>query len=175
MSQMQIIGLVVAAVLLFWMVGAYNRLVQLRGAVRQRFEQVSEAITRRHALLVGQLDLLAPVLANAMPRIDSLRAACQQVESACAHARLRPTTPEAMTSLQLAEVILGEARGRLPVHAAPGVDLAEINAGLAAADAALAFARERFNQTVTEYNQAARQFPTHLVALLFSFRRGGTL
>lgn len=175
MSETQIIGVVVAAVLLFWAVGGYNRLVQLRGAVRQRFMAVSEQVTRRHALLLRQLDALAPVLTNAIPRIESLRAACQQVESACAHAGQRPTAPEAITSLHLAEVILGEARGRLPVHAAPGIDLTEINAGLAAADAALAFARDRFNAAVIEYNQAARQFPTRLLALLFSFQRGGTL
>jgi LemA protein len=175
MSETQIIGVVVAAVLLFWAVGGYNRLVGLRGTVRQRFTEVSAQVMRRHALLLHQLDVLAPVLTNAMPRIESLRAACQQVESACAHARQRPTDPEAITSLHLAEVILGEARGRLPVQAAPGIDLTESNAGVAAADAALAFARDRFNEAVIDFILAARQFPTRLLALLFSFLRGGTL
>ena len=175
MSQNQIIGAVIGAVLLFWAVGGYNRLVQLRGTVRQRFVPVFEQVMRRHALLLQQLDALAPVLTNAAPRIDSLRAACQQVQAACAHARQRSSAPDAVTSLHLAEVILGEARGRLPVQAAAGIDLADLNASLAAADAALAFARDRFNEAVTEYNQAVRQFPTRLLALLFSFQRGGTL
>ncbi|MEO6032412.1 MAG: LemA family protein [Burkholderiaceae bacterium] len=175
MSRNQIIGAVVAAVLLFWAVGGYNRLVQLRDAVRQRFVPVFQHVMRRHALLLQQLDALEPVLTNATPRIDSLRAACSQVEAACAHARQRTSNAGAVTSLHLAEVILGEARGRLPVQAAAGIDLAELNASLAAADAALAFARAQFNEAVTEYNQAVRQFPTRLLALVFSFQRGATL
>ena len=175
MSQNQIIGAIVAAVLLFWAVGGYNRLVQLRGTVRQRFVPVFEQVMHRHTLLLQQLDALAPVLTNAAPRIDSLRAACSQVEAACAHARPRASVAGAVTSLHLAEVILGEARSRLPVQAAAGIDLTDLNASLAAADAALAFARDRFNEAVTEYNQAVRQFPTRLLALLFSFQHGGTL
>src|ERR1700741_2095105 len=81
-----------AVALLFWGVGAYNRMVRLLGDLAQRFGPVNEQFTQRHSLLLKQLDALAPVLASASaqaaPRLDALRAACQQAESACAHARL---------------------------------------------------------------------------------------
>jgi LemA protein len=175
MSSPQIIGLVVAAALLFWIVGAYNRLVRLRGTIVRRFAPVDEQFRQRHALLLQQLDALAPVLLNAAPRLEALRAACQQVAAACDHASVRPGATGAITSLRLADEILTEARARLPVLAAAGVDLKELNARLGASDATLAFARRQFNEAVAEYNHAVQQFPTVLIVGLFGFRSAAAL
>lgn len=175
MTTLQIAGSVVAAALMFWVVGAYNRLVRLRGAIVRRFVPVDEQFRQRHALLLLQIEALAPVLANAAPRLDALRAACQQVEAACAHAKVRPGATGAITSLRLADEILGEARARLPVQSVPGIDLAGLNAQLAASDATLAFARRQFNDAVAAYNHAVQQFPTALIVGLFGFRSAGTL
>jgi LemA protein len=165
----------VIAVLLFWTVGAYNRLVRLRGAIVRQFVPVDEEFRARHALLLQLLDALAPVLAHAAPRIEALRAACQQVEAACTHAKQRPGATGAITSLRLADAILAEARARLPVQSAPGSELAALNAQLQASDATLAFARRQFDAAVIEYNRAVRQFPTLLLVGLFGFRSAATL
>ena len=175
MSTTQIVGLVAAAALLFWAVGAYNRLVRLRAAIVRQFVPVDEQFRQRHALLQQLLDALTPALQDAAPRVDALRAACQQVEAACAHAKLRPGSIGAVTSLRLADDILAEARARLPVQGAPGLDLTELNVQLGASDATLAFARRQFDAAVSEYNQAVKQFPTVLLVGLFGFRSAGTL
>jgi len=175
MTTAQIIGAAIAAVLLFWTVGAYNRLVQLRGALVRQFAPVDEQFRARHGLLLQLVDALAPVLANAAPRIEALRAACLQVEAACAHARQRPGATGAITSLRLADEILADARARLPVQSAPGSELAALNAQLQASDATLAFARRHFDEAVIEYNRAVKQFPTWLLVGLFGFRTAATL
>lgn len=175
MSTSQIVGGLLAAALLFWIVGAYNRLVRLRGEIVRRFPPVDEQFTLRHGLLRQQLDVIAPALPDAAPRVDVLRAACQQVETACAHARQRPGAVGAITSLRLADDILAEARARLPVQHVAGTDLSELNTQLGASDATLAFARRQFNEAVTAYNTAVRQFPTVLIVGLFGFRSAGTL
>src|SRR5882672_3052523 len=126
MTTTQIVWAVAAAALLFWIVGAYNRLVRLRSAIVRRFPPVDEQFSVRHALLQQQIAVVAPALPDAAPRIEVLRAACQQVEAACAHARTRPGAVGAITSLRLADDILGEARARLPVQSVPGVDLSEL-------------------------------------------------
>jgi LemA protein len=175
MSTVQIVCGIVAAVLLFWIVGAYNRLVRLRGAIVRQFSPVDEQFKHRHGLLEQQLDALAPVLVNAGPRLEALRAASSQVQAACAHARLRPGTVGAITSLRLAEEILGEARAHLPVQSVPGLDLTALNSELGASDATLTFARRQFNAAVTEYNVSVKQFPTVLIVGLFGFRSAGIL
>ena len=163
------------AALVFWAVGAYNRLVRLRASIVRRFVPAQVQFAARHALLQQQIDALAPALPNAGPRLDALRAACQQVEAACAHAALRPGAVGAITSLRLADAILAEARARLPVQRVAGVDLAALNAQLGASDATLAFARRQFNDAVEEYNRAVKQFPTALLVGLFGFRGAATL
>jgi LemA protein len=175
MTTPQIVGSVIAAVLLFWGVGAYNRLVRLRGAIVRQFIPVDEQFHQRHALLLQLVDGLGTVLTHAGPRIDALRAACLQVEASCAHAKQRPGSTGAITSLRMADGILADARARLPVQSAPGSELAALSAQLQASDATLAFARRQFDQAVTEYNRAVRQFPTLLLVGLFGFRAAAIL
>ena len=162
------------AVLVFWVVGAYNRLVRLRNALVSRFAGVDDLYRRRHALIEEQLELLSAALASAGPRLDALRAACRQADAARAHARLRPGAVGAVTSLRVAEEILADARARLPVQSVAGVDLRQLNGRLAESDNALAFARREFNQAVEAYNVAVRQFPTALLARLFGFATAAT-
>src|SRR5664279_745199 len=114
--------------------------------------------------------MLSTALAAAAPRLDALRAACRQADAAREHARTRPGAAGAVTSLRVAEAIVADARARLPVQSASGVDLSDLNARLAASDTALAFARDEFNRAVDVYNEAVRQFPTIVVAWLFGFR-----
>jgi LemA protein len=161
----------VAAVVVFWIVGAYNRMVRLRSDLVARFAAVDDRYRQRHALLESQLELLSTALsAAARPRLDTLRAAYRQADAAREHARVRPGAASAVTSLRVADQILADARSRVPVQSVAGSDLPELNARLATSDTALAFARSEFNAAVALYNEAVRQFPTVLIARLFSFR-----
>ncbi len=159
-----------AAIAVFWVVGAHNRIVRLRSTLVDRFAAVDVQCRERLVLLESQHALLSGVLVAAGPRLDALLAACRQADAAREKAAVRPGTASAVTSLRAAEDILAEARARLPVQSAAGVDLAELNARLAHGDVALAFARREFNESVVAYNGAVDQFPTVLVARLFGFR-----
>jgi LemA protein len=160
----------VAAILAFWVVGAYNRMVRLRSALVERFAQVDAQCRARHALVEKQVELLEAGLASAAPRLDALRAACRQADAAREHARARPGAASAVTSLRVADEILADARSRLPVQAIAGADLPGLNLELAGVDTALAFARREFNAAVAAYNEAVDQFPTVLLARVFGFR-----
>lgn len=175
MTWTEIVWAGAGAALLFWAVGAYNRVVRLRASIVRRFVPTQAQFAERHALLQQQIEALEPALPNAGPRLDALRAACRQVEAACAHAALRPGAAGAITSLRLADNILTEARARLPVQSVAGVDLTALNALLGTSDATLAFARRQFNDAVEEYNRAVTQFPTVLLVGLFGFRSAATL
>lgn len=175
MSSSQIAFWAAAAVLLFWAVGAYNRLVGLRSSLARCFVPVEAQFRHRHALLLRLADVLAVSLAATPQPVEALRAACSQADAACQRARQRPGAQGLVTSLRLAEDILVEVRQRLPPDVLADPALAELNAELTAGDNTLAFARRQFNAAVDEYNRAVRQFPTWLIAGLFRFRRAGTL
>ena len=175
MGSSQIVFLAVVAVLVFWSVGAYNRLVGLRSALVRSFGPVEEQFRHRHALLLKLVEALAERLAATPQPVEALRAACAQADAACQRARQRPGALGLVTSLRLAEEILVDARQRLPAEVLADVDLAALITELTAGDNTLAFARRQFNDSVDAYNHAVRQFPTWLIAGLFRFRRAGTL
>jgi len=167
MSTQTLALVLVAAVLVFWTVGAYNRLVGLRNELLRHFSNVDQQFRTRQSLLLQWIEGLGESDAQAL---DALRAACRQGEAACGHARARPSSAGAATSLRLAEDILAQARSRLP----PPADGALVSA-LAECDATLAFAKRQFNHAVQSYNRAVAQFPTWVIAGLFGFRKAGTL
>lgn len=175
MSAFQIVCWVIGAALLFWIVGAYNRLVGLRSALVRQFAPVDEQFRLRHALLHEQLATLAPMLGGTEPSLDALNAACQQAEAACSHARLRPGSTGAIASLRLAEEIINESRARIAAHWPANAEAQELAARVTATDTTLAFARRQFNDAVLEYNHAVKQFPTALIVSLFGFKAARTL
>lgn len=174
-SAPAIAGTAALGVLLFWLVGAYHRLTRLRAEMVRRFAPVEVQLRTRQQLLYRQIEALAPVLVSAGPRLEALRAACRQTDAAMVQAQLGPGRREPLTSLRVAEDILCEARGRLPVQGASGPVLGELQGELSQVDAALAYARGQFNAAAQAYNAALRQFPTLLVAGLLGMRPAGAL
>lgn len=174
-----------AAVLLFWAVGAYNRLVRLRAGIKQSFASVEAHIRQRDVLLAHWLGACNEALgtgadASEVHAISAARGACVQVIAAADTARATPSGAQAIASLRLAEEVLIGARGRLSTELAAHAkaDLAwdsVMQTELAAIDGTLGFARGQFNEIVQVYNDAAIQFPTWVIAGLFGFRAAGLL
>jgi LemA protein len=159
-----------AALLLFWTVGAYNRLVGLRNIILRRFGPVDQQLAARSALLQRQIETLAARPGTVAREIEELRAARTQADAAWEAARRRPGAVGAINSLRVALQILAQARARLPSGAGAAGELAALHGELAACDNALQFAQGQFNDAVHEYNEAVRQFPTGLLAAMFQFR-----
>ena len=181
MTDTQIAALAGCAVLVFWAVGAYNRLIALREAVAKAFVAVDAQVQQRHELLLQWAQGLHAMLDRAPSLYEAVLMACTQLQSACDGLRARPSTGSAATSLRLAEEALSAARQRLQAELLArqqrlsGLEI-EINTEqLAAADTTLAFARSQFNAATKTYNEAIRQFPTRLVASAFGFQAAGTL
>lgn len=177
---------IVAAVLLFWAVGAYNRLVRSRAAIKLSFASVEAHIRQRDALLAQWLGACREALgANAdgtdAHTINAVRGACVQVIAAVDSARTSPSGAQAIASLRLAEEVLIGARGRLSTelasHARANLAWNTVmqTDELAAVDGTLGSARGQFNEAVQLYNDAAMQFPTWVIAGLFGFRAAGVL
>lgn len=169
------------AVLVFWVVGAYNRLVSLRGLVTKAFAPVDQQRRQRDLLLQRWLDAWRPLVDHARQSVDAVSAACGQLGAAMDELCRRPVLAAPAATVCLAETTLADARRRLlaelPPAAldAPGVELALAAEALHGADAALHFARSQFNEAAAVYNAARRQFPTWLVAAVFGFRPAGSL
>lgn len=179
MNATQIATLLGCAVLMFWAVGAYNRLMALRIGITKAFAPIDAQVQHRHALLLQWADGLRADHGTALHA--AVLSACGQVQAACDSLRARPSARSAATGLRLAEDALSSARARLLAELPArqerlsGLEIEANTEQLAAADNTLAFARAQFNTTTQTYNNAIRQIPTRLVASVFGFQAAGTL
>jgi len=177
----QIVGWAVVAVLLFWAVGAYNRLVSLRNDISRAFVPVDAQVRQRHLLLEQWVEALRPLLEHDPQALEAVLAACGQLQAACDVVRARPSAARPMASLRLAEETLSDARTRLKselparTEMLAGLGASALAEELAAADSTLGFARRQFNEATQNYNDALHQFPTWVIAGLFRFQGAGTL
>lgn len=172
---------IAAAVALFWSVGAYNRLVRLRGEANAAFAAMDAELSRQ-VQLVGQLlpEGEEPPASMFDGQESSfwagLEGAATQLEAALAFARGRPLEPERIAALASAQSVLASAWERAErddAHDLAGARLPEtLTTTRAHLTAQCIAAATRFTQAVERYNGAIGQFPAVLLAWLFGFKRG---
>lgn len=181
MSSGQLVALAIGAVLVFWMVGAYNRLVALRSAIGAAWAQAEEQLQRRRAVLEPVITALRPTLDDEPLALDALQGALLQLQAAADAVRARPVNSAGVASLATAEQVLANALARLLAvleHHPALRDGPEVAAGLQALqdlEPRMAFARQLFNDAGAAYNEAARQFPTRLLTRLYGFGTAGRM
>ncbi|RYY93465.1 MAG: LemA family protein [Comamonadaceae bacterium] len=171
---------IVAAVALFWSVGAYNRLVRLRSNANAAFAALDIELTRQVQLVHA---CIPPDEAQPVTQFDGgsafwagLQGAAAQLAASLASARIRPLDPERIAALGAAQEILAMAWDRAErddAHDLAGPRLPEDFSGERTQLVRMAHAAtEHFNQAVAQYNAAIAQFPAILLAWLFGFEPG---
>lgn len=180
MSNTQIVVLACAAVLVFWMVGAYNRLVGLRNAIASAWALVDEVLKKRGDAVTALVLALREPLAAEQNALEALLAADRQVRAAAAALGVRPVDPALAAAVLAGEAAMASAASRAlslleqheARHDAAVAPHAEV---LRESVARLAFARQLFNEAASTYNDAVRLFPTRLLADLYRFKPAGRL
>ena len=181
MSNGQWLSLAIAAVIVFWMVGAYNRLVALRTAIGDAFRQVDELVQRRAAAATALAAAARDKMPSEQAALDAWLAAQTTSRQAADALRARPVMAPLATALMNAEPPLSAARSRVmalleqhPEVTAEATTAAHV-ATLRETEARLVFARQLFNEAAQAYNDAVRLFPTRLLARLYGFGTAGRL
>ncbi len=167
----------ILVVVLFWSVGAYNRVVRLRAAAVRAFAAFAHAHEARLALLlrISHARLLHLGSAEESRVWHDAELAVQTCANASAYARLRPLEAARIVSLthQLSEVAQRMESARLSQQDLAGAPWPmELQIELATHDAALLTHGTTFNACVTEYNQSIAQWPAAGLALLFGLAPG---
>lgn len=176
MSLSLLLWIVVPMLLVFWAVGAYNRLVRLRGDLVQAFSRLAVVIEQRFTAIEAAARAV-PDGGQAHAPVGIVLAAVAQARVACEAMRPRPADPKRAAALTLARRTLDSALASL-VEPPERVELAQLIADLRPVDGVRRDelkAREAFNAAVLAYNDAIAMFPALLLAHLFSFRRAGAL
>ena len=179
MSTSLFVFVALLAVLVFWAVGAYNRLVRLRNTIGNAFGQIDVQLKRRYDLIPNLVEAAKKYLQHEQGTLEAVIAARNQARSASDVARSRPANAGAMVSLAAAEQALSSSLGRLFALAEAYPELKadqtirQLSEELTSTENKVAFARQAYNDTVLDYNNAQGQFPALLIARLFGFASGG--
>jgi LemA protein len=169
------------ALLGFWVVGAYNRLVALRNAIGAAWSKVHEAVQQRAAAATPLLMALSEPLAAEQGALDTLRAALSECALAAAAMGARPVLRERAAAWLAAEAAMAAAASRvfaLFEHDAALRGQEAISGPATAwreASTRLGFARQLFNDEAAVYNDAVALFPTRLLTPMFGFGPAGKL
>src|SRR2546422_1985349 len=156
--------LILLAAVALWLVGAYNGLVSLKNQTLNAFKQIDVQLKRRHDLI--------PNLVNAVKgAMDFERSTLEAVIQARNQAvQVNASGPGGVKRISQAENALSSALQRLLVVVEQYPQLkATSNVGqlqeeLTSTENRIAFARQLYNDTATQYNTRQQQFPTSLVA-----------
>jgi LemA protein len=173
--------LAIAALLLFWAVGAYNRLVRLRNDIGNAFAQIDVQLKRRHDLIPNLVEVARKYLEHERDTLERVTAARAQVMAATELVKARPNQAGPVKSLGIAEGVLAGALGRLQavVEAYPELkadaQMSQLSEELTHTENKVAFSRQLFNDATLDYNNAAHEFPTTVVARLFGFHTAAML
>ena len=175
MSSQTLILIAVLALLVFWSVGAYNRLVRLKNLIANAFGQIDVQLKRRYDLIPNLVEAAKKYLQHEQTTLEAVIAARNHARAASDTVRSRPANAGAVMALSAAEQALDGSLGRLFAVAEAYPELKadqtirELSEELTSTENKVAFARQAYNDTVLDYNNAQGQFPALLIARIFSF------
>lgn len=168
-----IIVLVVVAALAFWVVTIYNRLVTLKNRFKNGFAQLEVQLKRRYDLIPNLVETAKGYLKHERETLEAVIAARNQALTGLQHAAQNPGASSAMKELGAAEGALGGALARLNVvvEAYPDLkantNMMQLSEELTSTENKVAFARQAYNDQVTEYNTYKQTFPPVIFAGMF--------
>jgi LemA protein len=160
-----IIFLVVVALLVFWIIGSYNRLVAMRNQVLNGWRQIDVQLKRRH-------DLIPNLVNSVKGSMDFER----DTLTAVMEARAKALTATGPADAAVKEGQLTQALGRL-IAVAENYPTLKSNENVRAlmeeltgTENKVGFARQFYNDIATKYNTAQQVFPTNIFASTFGFK-----
>ena len=181
MSITQIVTLVVLAIIGLWMLSAYNRLVRQRNEIGNAFAQIDVQLKRRYDLIPNLVEVARKYVQHERDTLEAVIAARNGAKSASEAAALKPADAARIGALAGAENALAGLMTKLAVvvEAYPELkadaSLRDLSEELGHTENRIAFARQAFNDSVLDSNNAAQQVPTVLIADLVGFKTAAML
>ncbi|MBR9904010.1 MAG: LemA family protein [Gammaproteobacteria bacterium] len=176
-----IITVAIIAVIAFYVIGIYNRLVSLKNRFENAFAQIEVQLKRRHDLIPNLVETAKGYLSHERETLQSVIEARNTAAAGLKAAAANPGSAKAMADLGGAEGALTQAMGRLNVvmEAYPDLKASEnmqqLSEELTSTENKVAFARQSFNDAVMHYNTYRQSFPPVAVAGMFGHGQDASL
>ena len=157
-----IVLVVVLVVVTLWVISAYNRLIHLKNQVFNAWKQIDVQLKRRHDLIPNLVETVRGAMQFERQTLEAVIQARNQAVAAGNSGSVAQTAA--------AEGVLTGALRQLfaLVENYPDIkatsNVAQLQEELTSTENKIAFARQMYNDTATQYNTRQATFPTMLVA-----------
>jgi LemA protein len=176
-----IVLVVIIAVIAFYFIGIYNKLVALRNHYLNAFKQIDVQLKRRYDLIPNLVESAKGYLAHERGTLDEVIRARNNAFNASNAAAANPGSADAMKGLTQAEGVLGGALGKFMAVVESYPDLkanqtiSQLMEEITSTENKISFARQAYNDIVAQYNTNREQFPNSIVANSFNFTAANLL
>jgi LemA protein len=170
-----IVVLVIVVVFGFIIMSMYNRLVSLRNRFKNAFAQIDVQLKRRYDLIPNLVETAKRYIKHERETLEAVIAARNTAATAEKQVAGNPADAAAMQGLIGAERNLAGAMTRFFALAEAYPDLKadanmrQLSEELTSTENRIAFARQAYNDAVTQYNTGRETFPSNLIANSFNF------
>ncbi|HSG53332.1 MAG TPA: LemA family protein [Rheinheimera sp.] len=171
MTSLIILTILVA--LLFWVISIFNTLVKLKNRFQNAFAQIEVQLKRRYDLIPNLVETAKAYMAHERDTLEAVISARNTALAGLKVAANNPGDAGAINELASAEGALQGALSRLSVvmEAYPDLkanqNMMQLSEELTSTENRVAFARQAFNDAVTEYNSYKQSFPPVFFAASF--------
>ena len=183
MNTLIVVGIIVVALvaLIAWVVGLYNGLVVLKHRFKNAFAQIDVQLRRRYDLIPNLVETAKGYLKHERETLTAVIVARNQAAGAAKALAAAPGAPSAVKAFAAAESGLAGLLSRLMVvverypELKADAQMSRVMEELSSTENRIAFARQAYNDAVTEYNTKRELFPTSIVAGIFNFEPAALL
>ena len=157
--------LIIVAVIIFWIIGAYNGLVTLRQRVRNAWSQIDVQLQRRFDLIPNLVETVKGYTSHeeaVLTKVTELRTSWAKASTVHEKSELANELSNTLKTIMAVSENYPDLKANQ--------NFSELQEELQNTENKISFSRQFYNDTVTMYNTKLEVFPDNIVASMFGFK-----